>query len=339
MRPLKFGYQFDFRNPPGSGRRVTEVYQEMFRQAERAEELGFDSLWLTEHHFTDDGYLPAMIPMAAALAARTTRVTIGTYVLLAPFHHPLKLAEETAVTDVIANGRLRLGLGLGYRQEEFAGFEIARNERLGRTLETIEILRRAWTGERFDFAGKYFNVRDVRVLPRPISQPHPEILWGGATTKAIQRAAQLDLGFACIGGRREIGIYHEALKTLGKDPARYSVVASRVVYLAASEEQAWEEAGPALMYQADLYARWIAAGYGRDPKRVFIRPDPARLKRSALLGPVEHVRRRLEEVLADTPLTEFIVCTQLPGLDPAKAYRSLDIFGREILPALTLRNG
>jgi alkanesulfonate monooxygenase SsuD/methylene tetrahydromethanopterin reductase-like flavin-dependent oxidoreductase (luciferase family) len=339
MRPLKFGYQFDFRNPPGSGRSFAAVYQEMFRQAERAEELGFDSLWLTEHHFTDDGYLPAMIPMAAALAARTTRVTIGTYVLLAPFHHPLKLAEETAVTDVIANGRLRLGLGLGYRQEEFTGFEIARNERLGRTLETIAILRRAWTGERFDFAGKYFNVRDVRVLPRPISQPHPEILWGGATTKAIQRAAQLDLGFACIGGRREIGIYHDALKTLGKDPARYSVVASRVVYLAASEEQAWDEAGPALMYQADLYARWIAAGYGRDPQRVFIRPDPARLKRSALLGPVEHVRRRLEEVLADTPLTEFIVCTQFPGLDPAKAYRSLDLFGREILPALTARNG
>jgi alkanesulfonate monooxygenase SsuD/methylene tetrahydromethanopterin reductase-like flavin-dependent oxidoreductase (luciferase family) len=338
MRNIKFGYQFDFRNPPGSDRSFAEVYREMFRQAERAEELGFDSLWLTEHHFTDDGYLPAMIPMASALAARTTRVTIGTYVLLAPFHHPVKLAEETAVTDVIANGRLRLGLGLGYRQEEFDGFEIARTERLGRTLETIDILRRAWTGERFDFAGKYFNFRGVRVLPRPISQPHPEILWGGATTKAIQRAARLDLGFACVGGRREIGIYHEALKQLGKNPAQYSVVASRVVYIAASEEQAWTEAGPAMMYQAELYARWIAAGYGSDPNRAFIRPDPERLKRSAILGPIDHVRRRLEEVIADTPLTEFIVCTQLPGLDPAKAYRSLEVFGKEILPTVKLGN-
>jgi IS1 family transposase len=99
---VKVGYQFDFRNPPGSDRSFADVYRDMFRQAERAEELGFDSLWLTEHHFIDDGYLPALMPMASALAARTTRVAIGTYVLLAPFHHPVKLAEETAAyIDVI----------------------------------------------------------------------------------------------------------------------------------------------------------------------------------------------------------------------------------------------
>src|SRR5262245_42764709 len=167
MRTIKLGYQFDFRNPPGSGRSFADLYSEMFRQAERAEELGFDSLWQTEHHFTDDGYLPSMLPMLAALAARTQRVTIGTYVLLAPFPHPINLAEDAAVTDVISRGRLRLGLGLGYRHEEFEGFDIPRNERLGRTLETIEILRRAWTGERFDFVGKHFNFRGVRVLPQP----------------------------------------------------------------------------------------------------------------------------------------------------------------------------
>jgi alkanesulfonate monooxygenase SsuD/methylene tetrahydromethanopterin reductase-like flavin-dependent oxidoreductase (luciferase family) len=136
MRKVKVGYQFDFRNPPGLGLSFAELYREMFRQAERAEELGFDSLWLTEHHFTDDGYLPSMIPMASALAARTQRVTIGTYVLLVPFCHPVKLAEDAAVTDVISNGRLRLGFGLGYRPEEFEGFGIPRSERLGRTLET-----------------------------------------------------------------------------------------------------------------------------------------------------------------------------------------------------------
>jgi alkanesulfonate monooxygenase SsuD/methylene tetrahydromethanopterin reductase-like flavin-dependent oxidoreductase (luciferase family) len=334
MRNVKVGYQFDFRNPPGSGRSFAQLYAEMFRQAKRAEELGFDSLWLTEHHFTDDGYLPSMIPMAAALAARTQRVTIGTYVLLAPFHHPVKLAEDTAVTDVISNGRLRLGLGLGYRPEEFEGFGVPRSERLGRTLETIEILRRAWTGERFDFAGKYFNFRGVRVLPRPVSQPHPEILWGAAATKAIERAARLDLSFACVGGRREIGIYHEALKAQGKDPSRYSVVSSRVVHVADTEDKAWEEAGPAMMYQAELYAQWIAAGYGRDAKQSFIRPDPERLKRSGLLGPIDHVRRKLEGIIAETPMTEFIACCQLPGLDPASAYRSLETFGMEILPMI-----
>ncbi|HJU28060.1 MAG TPA: LLM class flavin-dependent oxidoreductase [Candidatus Binataceae bacterium] len=334
MRKVKLGYQFDFRNPPGSGRSFAAVYAEMFRQAERAEELGFDSLWLTEHHFTDDGYLPSMIPMAAALAARTSRVTIGTYVLLAPFHHPVKLAEDAAVTDVISNGRLRLGLGLGYRPEEFEGFGVRRNERLGRTLETIEIMRRAWTGDRFDYAGKHFNFRGVRVLPRPVSQPHPEILWGAAAPKAIERAARLDLGFACVGGRREVDVYHNALRALGKDPSRYSVVCGRIVHIAPTPERAWEEAGPAMMYQAELYAQWIAKGYGRDPNRTFIRPDPERLKRTALLGPVDRVRKRLEEVIDETPMTEFIACCQLPGLDPALAMRSLELFGREIAPAL-----
>ncbi|MGH7934671.1 MAG: LLM class flavin-dependent oxidoreductase [Candidatus Binataceae bacterium] len=338
MRKVKVGYQLDFRNPPNSGRSFAELYRASFHQAERADELGFDSLWLTEHHFTDDGYLPAMMPMAAALAARTRHLTIGTFVLLAPFHHPLKLAEDAAVTDVIANGRLRLGLGLGYRQEEFDGFAIPKNERLGRTLETVEIMRRAWTGERFDFDGKYFHLRGIRVLPRPASEPHPELLWGAGMPKAIQRAARFDMGFACVGGRREMAIYLDALRAAGKDPARYSIIATRVVHIADNEEQAWREAGPGLMYQAELYAKWIAAGYGRDPAKTMIRPDPERLKRTAVLGSVEAVRKKIERILDEAPMTELIFDSLLPGIDPAKAKRTLELFAREILPEIKRGN-
>lgn len=106
------------------------------------------------------------------------------------------------------------------------------------------------------------------------------------------------------------------------------------MHIADTPKKAWEEAGPAMMYQAELYATWIAAGYGCDAKQAFIRPDPERLKRSGILGPVDHVRRRLEEVIEETPMTELIVCCQLPGLDPAKAFRSLELFGKEILPGL-----
>jgi alkanesulfonate monooxygenase SsuD/methylene tetrahydromethanopterin reductase-like flavin-dependent oxidoreductase (luciferase family) len=335
MRKIKVGYQFDFRNPPNSGRAFAELYRELFRQAEYADQSGFDSLWLTEHHFTDDGYLPSMIPMMTALGARTRRTTIGTFVLLAPFHHPVKLAEDAAVADVISNGRIRLGLGLGYRQEEFDGFGISKAERLGRTLETIEIIRRAWTGETFDYSGKYFQVRGVRVLPRPVSQPHPELLWGAGAAAAIQRAARLDLGFACVGGRREIAIYLDALKAMGKEPSRYSIVSTRNVYIADSEEQAWREAGPGMMYQAEMYSRWLAAGYGRDPDKTFIRPDPERLKRTAILGPVAAVRAKLERIIDETPITELIINCQMPGIDPALAYRSLETFAKEILPAIT----
>src|SRR5512139_4024094 len=151
--PLRFGYFLDFRNPPGSGLSFAELYWEMFRQIEFAEQAGFDSIWLSEHHCTDDGYLAPIMPALAAVAARTRRIAIVTFVLLAPFYHPLRLAEDAAFIDVISGGRLRLGLGLGYRAEEFKLLGVPRTQRLGRTLEAIEIIRRAWTGESFSFEG------------------------------------------------------------------------------------------------------------------------------------------------------------------------------------------
>src|SRR5260370_42699848 len=166
VRKVKVGYQLDFRNPPGSKLSFRELYDASLAQVTAAESLGFDSIWLTEHHFTDDGYLPALMPAAAAIAARTTRVTIGTYVLLAPFYHPLKLAEDAAFVDVLSGGRLRLGIGLGYRAEEFEGFGVPRAERLGRTPDTIQILKRAVTGESVSFHGKNVKLRCARGLPR-----------------------------------------------------------------------------------------------------------------------------------------------------------------------------
>jgi alkanesulfonate monooxygenase SsuD/methylene tetrahydromethanopterin reductase-like flavin-dependent oxidoreductase (luciferase family) len=334
MRKVRFGYQLDFRNPPGSERSFATLYGDSLEQVELAEALGFDSIWLTEHHFTDDGYLPAMLPAAAAIAARTKRVTIGTFVLLAPFQHPLKLAEDAAVVDVISNGRLRLGLGQGYRQEEFDGFGVPRAERLGRTLETIEILKLAWTGQRFSFDGKYFHFKDVRVLPTPASHPYPELLWGAGVPKAIRRAAKMGLSFACVGGRKEMGIYTEALKEAGRNPADFSLVNSRVVYIAATAQQAWKEVGDALMYQAQHYGKWLSAAAGTsDMSQVLIRPDPERLKRTSILGPPEEVRARITAIIESGPITDLITVAQLPGLDPAKARRSLERFGREVLPA------
>jgi alkanesulfonate monooxygenase SsuD/methylene tetrahydromethanopterin reductase-like flavin-dependent oxidoreductase (luciferase family) len=333
MRKIKVGYQIDFRNPPGSKIPFPDFYAEMLSQAEAVETAGFDAIWLTEHHFTDDGYQPSMMPIAAAIAARTRRVTIGTFVLLVPFQHPLKLAEDAAVVDVISNGRLRLGVGLGYREEEFQGFGIPRAERFGRTIETVEILRRAWTGERFSHDGKYFHFRDVRVLPTPASKPHPELLWGAGAPAGIRRAAKLDMGFACVGGRHEIGIYLDALKAAGKDPARYTVLNSRVVYVADSEEQAWNDTRDALMYQAELYGKWLSAAAGTDPSRAMIRPDPERLRRTSILGSPEEVRKKLGEIVDTTPMTDLTIAMQLPGLDPRKARRSLARFAMDVLPA------
>lgn len=329
---IKFGYLLGFRNPPGSNLDFATFYSEMFRQAEFADRVGFDSLWVTEHHFTDDGYLAAIMPALAALAARTTRVSIGTYVLLAPFYHPLRLAEDTAVIDVISGGRLRLGIGLGYRGEEFGGFQVPRTQRLGRTLETIEILKRAWTGERFSFEGKYFQFRDVRVLPRPLSRPHPQLLWGGMAPKAIERGAELDLSFACNLGQREATLYREALRRRGKDPAAYDIVNSRTVYIAYSADQAWADLEQAAVYQAALYAKWLSEATGGTQS--WIKPEPDKVRRTCVLGSPKEVTAHLAGIIDSGQMTEMIIAMQLPGLAPAKAMRSLERFAAEVLPAL-----
>jgi alkanesulfonate monooxygenase SsuD/methylene tetrahydromethanopterin reductase-like flavin-dependent oxidoreductase (luciferase family) len=329
---MKFGYLLGFRNPPGSGIDFPALYSELLRQAEFAEQAGFDSIWVTEHHFTDDGYLAATMPALAAVAARTRRVSIGTYVLLAPFYHPLRLAEDAAVVDVISNGRLRLGIGLGYRAEEFDGFEIPRNQRLGRTLETIEILRRAWTGERFSFDGKYFKFKDVRVLPRPVTRPYPQLLWGGMSPTAIERGARLDLSFACNLGQREAAHYRDALRRLGKDPNDYSIVNSRTVYVSDSAEQAWSEIERAAVYQASLYAQWLSEATSGEQR--WIEPEPDKVRRTCVLGSPDQVIRHLSGIIASGQMTEMIVAMQLPGLEPAKAMLSLERFAAEVLPAL-----
>lgn len=330
--PMKFGYMLDFRQPPHlSPLEPAAFYSAMLQQAAVADQSGLDSIWLTEHHFTEDGYLSAVMPALAAIAARTTRVTLGTYVLLAPFYHPLRLAEDAAVIDVISNGRLRLGIGLGYREEEFAGFQIPRKERLGRTLETIDILRRAWSGEIFSFQGKHFNFHDVQVLPRPVSRPHPELLWGGMAPQAIRRGARLGLSFACNLGPPEIELYHQALREHGKDPAHFNVVNSRLVYIADSEEQAWREVEASVMYQMSMYGKWLsAAGF----QSASFRPDATMLRRGGILGPPELVTERLQRMIEKTAMTELCLSMQVPGLDPRKGMRSLERFATEVLPVL-----
>src|SRR5688572_16625596 len=121
---VSFGLWFDFRNPPRWRRPLPEVYAETFEQIVLAESLGYDFAWTTEHHFVDDDYSPSLLPICAAIAARTQRLRVGTSVLLLPMHDPVRVAEDAATVDVISNGRLDLGVGLGYRLAEFAAVGI-----------------------------------------------------------------------------------------------------------------------------------------------------------------------------------------------------------------------
>ena len=124
MYDPRFGVCYDFRNPPDSGVPDRQLYAEALDQVAWLDGLGADIVWFTEHHFVDDGYLPSWIPVASAMAARTTHVRFSTDICLLPFNHPVRLAEDLAVLDQISNGRVEIGTGMGYAPHEFRGFGV-----------------------------------------------------------------------------------------------------------------------------------------------------------------------------------------------------------------------
>src|SRR5262249_40986460 len=170
---VRFGAYFSLQAPPG--RAHSEVILEEVDQMVLAEDLGFDSVWLTEHHYADYGLASAPSVLLATLAARTSRVRLGIAVYVIPFHHPLRIAEETAMLDILSGGRLTVGLGGGNRPLEFYGHGVPREQSRARMDEAVDVLLQAWTCDRVNFSGTYWKILDVPVYPKPITKPHPQL--------------------------------------------------------------------------------------------------------------------------------------------------------------------
>ena len=324
---MEFGLMFSFRNPPRWEKPWDQLYGESLEQIVRAEELGFDAVWLTEHHFTDDGYLPSLLTMATAVAVKTRRVRIGTYVLLLPLHHPVRVAEDAAVVDILSGGRLTLGLGVGYRAEEFAGFNIPRTMRERLQEEGVEILQKCFTEERFDYNGRYYQLRDVSLSPKPLQKHYPPLYLGGVTRPVLRRAARLGVQGLC--GRpttRSWQHFREAMAAHGRNIDAIRNVGLQYMYVAETDEQAIAEAGDHAEWVRSHYAQWFAeAGssfYSRTVAEEFI------------IGSPETCIRRLEAWLAerDVPVHHVVVQIQFAGLEHAKALRAMELFARHILP-------
>jgi alkanesulfonate monooxygenase SsuD/methylene tetrahydromethanopterin reductase-like flavin-dependent oxidoreductase (luciferase family) len=163
---LRFGVLYDFRNPADSGLSMPDLYAQVLDQVDTIEALGYDMAWFTEHHFVEDGYLPSWVPVAGAILGRTKRLRVGTDIALLPFYHPVRLAEDLAVLDNLSNGRVEMGVGMGYAPHEFAGFGIPIPRRVSLTEEGLDVLRLAWSGEKFSYHGKRYGSRAVLDLWR-----------------------------------------------------------------------------------------------------------------------------------------------------------------------------
>ncbi|MGH9199012.1 MAG: LLM class flavin-dependent oxidoreductase, partial [Acidimicrobiia bacterium] len=191
---MEFGYGLiTCQRFPGDPRSAAEIYRDAIEIAKACEAEGLDSVWTSEHHFWDDDYMPSLLVLSAAIAAVTTRIKIGTGVLLAPLYHPIRLAEDATTVDLISGGRFILGLGIGWRAEEFERLGIPM-ERLGKRLsETVKILRASWENEVFEFKGKFFEIGPTNVTPKP-TRPIP--IWlGGFVEPAVRRAGRIADGY------------------------------------------------------------------------------------------------------------------------------------------------
>jgi probable F420-dependent oxidoreductase len=325
-----FGLWYDFRQkPPLSD--YARFYAECLEEIEEAEGLGYAGVWLSEHHFVDDGYLPSPLVVAAAIAARTERMTIGTNVLLLPMHHPLRVAEDAAVVDLVSGGRFVLGVGQGYVQHEFEALGFDRKQRPSLFEEGIEVIRRAWEEGRIGYEGRRWRFDDLPFEPRP---KHPTPIYVGAfADPAIDRAARLGDGFlAYEGGGALADTYRkvrEALARHGRAEENFPFVASGVVYVREESGRARSEVAPAIAYQRSRYAEW-----GTDRGKP--RPEPTRLEdlswEGYYVGIPEEVADGLIGLYQEAPYDHFCFWARLPGITREQALKSMRLFASEVAP-------
>src|SRR5882672_1298266 len=192
---------------PGRHGPLEEVYARALERIEIMDRGGFDAVWLAEHHFTTYSVCPSVHMVGVLAAARTKRLRIGTAVSLAALYHPLRLAEEVALLDLLSGGRVNWGAGRGFARVEFSAFGVPPEESTSRFRETVEIVLRAWTDERLSFAGTHFHFDGVEVLPKPLQQPHPPVWMAATSESAIDWAA--GRGFSILmdphAAHRDIG--------------------------------------------------------------------------------------------------------------------------------------
>lgn len=327
--------------PAGSERSFAQEYRDTIELVRLAESVGFDSAWVSEHHGASDGYLPSLLVMCAALAEATSTIRLGTGVLLTPLHDPLRLAEDAAVVDQIAGGRLTLGLGIGWRPEEFRMFGVPIRERLARTVETVAILRLAWTGERFSHRGEVFDLDRVRVTPPPAQPEGPPILLGGYVDAALRRAGELGDGHITdaddlVHVRKAVSLMEEGAREAGRDPAtmRLALMANAFV----ADEHAWEIAAPGVMHQLGAYEAWDRGHDTPEHDSLdAVVSDEHAARRSTAAGTADDVAHALEPIVRSLGVraeADLIVRLHYPGMAFDDAARAVSLFGDRVLPAL-----
>jgi probable F420-dependent oxidoreductase len=311
-------------------------YKEALEEVTRGEELGFDSVWMEEHHAVQNHYWPSPLTVLAGFATRTTEITLGTDILVAPFYHPVRLAEEVALLDIMSGGRFILGAAIGYKPDEFALYGIDLEGRGARFVEQLTIMKGLWTQESVSFTGKYFRV-EGKLEPKPITKPHPPVWIGGWGELTLKRAATLgdnwipgptaDLA-RLVNGKQQF--LHDRAAA-GRTTPITEWPLTRDVIIADTDERARELAEQHIMvaYRKEYAGAW---------KHPFIDASVATdldalMKNRFLIGGPDQVRQALRPFVEEYGMTHLICRLFFPGMPHRHILRELELLSREVLPA------
>jgi alkanesulfonate monooxygenase SsuD/methylene tetrahydromethanopterin reductase-like flavin-dependent oxidoreductase (luciferase family) len=309
------------------------VYARALERIEVMDRTGYDAVWLAEHHFSSFSVCPSVHMMGMLAAARTTRLRIGTGVSLAPFYHPLRLAEEVALLDVLSGGRVNWGAGRGFARVEFENFGVPPEESTSRFRETVEIVLRAWTQEKLSFAGTHFHFDGVEVLPKPLQRPHPPVWMAATSEPALDWAA--GRGFSILmdphASAGEIGkkqrYYAERLQAAGFTMEGRELPVARLVALSDTTAKAAEVARRGAQWIVDSYFGAAHRPVGvADPNAPGIDPVERYLNEVILHGTPEAVLDQIIRLREEIGL-DYLLCAPL-------SHQTFMMLTEQILPRL-----
>lgn len=319
----------------GVARDSTQGYRDFIGYVEEAEELGYHSVFLVEHHFTGFGQVSASLNLLTYLAARTSRMRLGTAVVVLPWHNPVLLAEQAATVDLLSGGRLDFGVGKGYRANEFTGFNVKPDEAQELFVESLDVIRRAWTSEeRFTHIGKHWTFQDIVVEPPPIQSPHPPLWLAAGSPEGIGWAAAN--GFNLLLDQiapfdvivERFGHYRAAVEAGGRSFEPMQVAVARALHITHTdaEREAAHQQRARLLSGISRLSR-IREGGG--PQSTMLQYNDTRLatEEGALIGPPEEIVERLERMRGGG--IEYVLL-----IDTTGSRESLRIFRDEVMPAL-----
>ena len=339
---INFGTFLLMQSP--SMRSSQEIYSRAVDIAQAAETLGFSNVWLAEHHFSTYGYLSRPAQLATYLAAKTTKLRVGTAVIVVPLHHPLLIAEEIATLDQLAGGRVDIGLGRGYQHYEFERLGLELDTARARWEESVDIILKAFSGEPFTYGGKLFQIPETTIFPQPLQKPHPPIWVTAQSPESVE--ATVRRGFNLLTGG--FGVPIERMADFRRQfdhllsevkPARAPLVGvQRAVYVtenAADARAAAEEARWNMRVTLSLRNHYEKVDRGRaiavpGPKE----PDTDDLlDRFLVIGTPDTVIRQITRVKEMVGITHFNCSFWFGDLEHPRIMKSMQLFAKEVLPA------